>query len=226
MTVGSADPALYCRVRAEVYRLLAGLYLAPPDEGTLAALRHPDFVGEWPLGRGQDDVERGLARLTEALPSVSAETLRREFWDLFGTLGPAAAPPWQSVYLDREHTLMGEETLRVRALYARFGLAAERAVGLTDDHIGLQLQLLSELARRAADRLESGDPAGARELFSGQRACLEENLLRWVDDFAEKVEAYGETGFYAGVARLTLGVIRSDWAFLREALAEPALTRD
>lgn len=206
----ATDLMLCCQVRAEVYALLAGLYLEPPDDRRLAAIRHPHFVAEWPLGRGQADVEQGLARLADALPAADAAALRQEFWHLFGTLGPAAAPPWQSVYLDREQALMGEETLRVRALYARFGLQAERAVGVTDDHIGVQLHFLSELSRRTVDRLEAGDDAGARELLAGQRECLEAHLLRWVDRFVEKVEAAAETGFYAGIARLTLGLVRAD----------------
>lgn len=206
----TTDLLLSYMVRAEVYRLLGQLWLEPPSEQQLAAMRHPDFVSEWPLGRGQADVEWGLAHLAEALPSVDEAGLRQEFWHLFGTLGPAAAPPWQSVYLDRERTMMGEETLRVRALYARFGLAAERAAGVTDDHIGLQLQFLGELSSRAADCLEAGDEAGARELAAGQRECLEEHLLRWVHAFVDKVEAAAETGFYPGVARLTLGLIRAD----------------
>lgn len=221
---GRTDLLLYCKVRAEVYALLAGLYLDPPDDARPAVMRHPDFVAEWPLGRGQADVERGLAFLAGSLPEISVAAVREEFWRLFGTLGPAAAPPWQSVYLDRERTLMGEETLRVRALYARFGLAAERAVGVTDDHIGVQLQFLSELSRRTADRLEAGDDAGAEALLAGQRECLEEHLLRWVHRFVEKVEAAAETGFYAGIARMTLGLFRTDRQFLEGALAEPART--
>ncbi|WP_273382009.1 TorD/DmsD family molecular chaperone [Symbiobacterium thermophilum] len=220
----TADPLLFWKIRAEVYRLLAGLFSDPPDDRLLGVMRHPGFLTEWPLGRGQPDVERGLARLAAVLPAVRPEELRREFWDLFGTLGPAAAPPWQSVYLDREGALMGEETLRVRALYARFGLEAEQALAVTDDHIAVQLAFLGELSRQTAECLEGGDEAGARELVDGQRECLEDHLLRWADRFVDKVEAASVTGFYAGVARMTLGLFRSDVLLLREWLTELAQT--
>ncbi len=218
------DLAWYCEVRAEVYGLLARLFRDPPDERLLAVIRHPDFVREWPVGRGQPDVDRGLERLAAALPAVDPDALRHEFWHLFGTLGPAAAPPWQSVYLDREGALMGEETLRVRALYARFGLEAEQALAVTDDHIAVQLAFLGELSRQTAECLEGGDEAGARELVDGQRECLEDHLLRWADRFVDKVEAASVTGFYAGVARMTLGLFRSDVLLLREWLTELAQT--
>lgn len=206
--MSSTDLPLLFTVRAQVYDLLAGLYLNPPDEQQLHALRQPEFVADWPLGRGEAEVEQGLARLAACLPEVSVEALRREFWHLFGTLGPAAAPPWQSVYLDRERVLMGEETLRFRALMNRYDLAARPALAVTDDHIGVQLQFLAELARRTASLLEAGDEGSVAHLLEGQRECLEEHLLRWVDRFAELAEEASETGFYGGLARLTLGLLR------------------
>ncbi|HYG57443.1 MAG TPA: molecular chaperone TorD family protein, partial [Symbiobacteriaceae bacterium] len=177
----NTDLTLPYEVRAQVYSLLATLFLTPPDGATLDALRHPSFVTDWPLGRGIRDVEAGLTRLAGALPGATATGLREEFWNLFGTLGPAAAPPWQSVYLDRDHVLMGEETLRVRALFARFGLATAPDGRQPEDHLGLQLQFLAALAARTAERLAAGDQPGARALLEGQRECLEAHLLRWVD---------------------------------------------
>lgn len=95
----------------------------------------PPF-GRW-HGVCAPDVEAGLARLAETLPAVDARAVQEEFWYLFGALGPAAAPPWESVYLDREHVIFGAETLQMRALYARFGLVF--------DHIGLELEFLARL---------------------------------------------------------------------------------
>ena len=219
----TADLTLPYDVRAEVYHLLATLYLTPPESDTLAALGHPSFVDGWPLGRGHADVEAGLARLAGALPGATARAVREEFWHLFGTLGPAAAPPWQSVYLDREQVLMGAETIRVRLLFARFGLASALTGQQPEDHLGLQLQFLATLAARTAERLAAGDQLGARTLLEGQRECLEAHLLRWVALFAARAEAASETGFYAGLSRLTLGLLRSDLDEVRQWLAEPSL---
>lgn len=205
----TADRTLPFEVRASVYGLLAGLFLSPPDEALLATLRSPDFVAEWPLGRGTPHVEAGLSRLTTALSTVTAEAVRAEFWHLFGTLGPAAAPPWESVYLDREHVVFGSDTLRVRALYARFGLVFPEASRQPDDHIGLELEFLARLSAATVERMVVGDEEGVQVLLAGQRECLEEHLLRWAEAFVTKVEAASATGFYSGVARLTLGVLRS-----------------
>lgn len=204
------DLILLFEMRASVYGLLSSLYLSPPDESLLTGMRSPAFLAEWPLGRGDVDVETGLARLEKALPAVTAASVREEFWRLFGTLGPADAHPWQSVYLDRERVPFGEETLRIRALFAQFGLASVQSGRHPDDHIGLELEFLARLAARTAEFLAGGDEAGASRARDGQRTCLEEHLLRWAEPFVSRVEAASTSGFYAGLARLTLGVIRSD----------------
>ncbi|HWH68709.1 MAG TPA: molecular chaperone TorD family protein, partial [Candidatus Sulfotelmatobacter sp.] len=139
-----------------------------------------------------------------------AEAVQQEYWHLFGDLGPAAAPPWESVYLDREHVVFGVGTLEVRALYARFGLGFPESSRRPDDHIGLQLEFLARLSAWTAERLDAGDEAGAADLLDGQRTCLDEHLLRWVDEYVARVEAVSVTGFYAGLARLTLGLLRQD----------------
>ncbi|HYF78552.1 MAG TPA: molecular chaperone TorD family protein [Symbiobacteriaceae bacterium] len=217
------DLTLPFEVRSQVYRLLADLFLTPPDEQVLTMLSHPDFVADWPLGRGLPDVEQGLTRIANALPQANLTDLRQEFYHLFGFLGPADAPPWQSVYLDREHVLMGEETLKLRALFARFGLVVAETERQPEDHISLQLQFLAALAARTAERLTAGDEPGARTLLEGQRECLEENLLRWADKFVSQAEAASESGFYGGLARLTLGLLRLDLSEVRRLLAAPSL---
>ncbi|MDF2627891.1 MAG: hypothetical protein K0R39_1722 [Symbiobacteriaceae bacterium] len=219
------DLTLPYEIRQQVYTLLANLFLTHPQDPTLAALRDPDFVTDFPLGRGTPDVEAGLTKLAEALAhdGTTADSLKFEFYHLFGTLGPADAPPWESVYLDREHVLLGEDTLKVRALYARFGLAASDPSRQPDDHLALQLQFLAALAARTAERLTAGDEPGARALLEGQRECLEDHLLRWTHQFTARAESASETGFYGALARLTLGLLRYDLNEVRRQLAAPSL---
>lgn len=210
--------ALLLEVRASVYGLLATLYLAPPTPELLATVSAPAFVAEWPLGRGTPGVDSALASLAATLPGLALEPLRQEFFRLFGALGPAAAPPWQSVYLDRERVPFGEETERVRQLFAQYGLALTERGRHAEDHIGLELQFLARLSARAAERLAEGDEPGVQALLRGQRSCLEEHLLRWVDRFVRLVEeASGGGGFYAAMARLTLGCLRYDRDWLHQA---------
>lgn len=210
------DRTLLLEARSAVYSLLSGLFLAPPAETMLTAMRSEAFTAEWPLSRSNADVEAGLTLLRSALPGVTPESLREEFWHLFGTLGPAAAPPWQSVYLDRERVAFGEETLRVARLFAQYGFQFSMTGRHPDDHIGLELEFMAHLSARTAERLTLGDKEGAKAALIGQWTCLGDHLMRWVEPFVNRVEAASPSHFYGGLARLTLGILRADQNWLRE----------
>jgi len=196
------EHSLPFEVRAATYALLARLFLAPPDADLLSALSSPDFLAEWPLYRGDAQVEEGLRLLAEALPNAGLGDLATEYRDLFFGPGPVLAPPWESVYLDREHLVFGEETLQVRQLFRRFGLESRTLHAEPDDHIGLMVQFMAQLSARCVE-------AAGVELLEGQRECLE-HLLKWVPDFAERVRTHARSPFYPGAALIALGTFRQD----------------
>jgi TorA maturation chaperone TorD len=111
-----------------------------------------------------------------------------EYRRLFVGPGHLPAPPWGSVYTDRECVVFGESTLALRAWMRAVGverLADERT---PEDHIGLMLALLSFLA---AERPELVDD------------YLRDHLLTWAPHYLEALEEAAEQPFYTGLARLT-----------------------
>ena len=111
-----------------------------------------------------------------------------EYRRLFVGPGHLPAPPWGSVYTDRECVVFGESTLALRAWMRAVGverLADERT---PEDHIGLMLALLSFLA---AERPELVDD------------YLRDHLLTWAPHYLEALEEAAEQPFYVGLARLT-----------------------
>lgn len=210
MVFGAGDDHWDFEVRAMVYGLLARIFLAPPDPDLLQTLRHPGILEEWPWGRGNPRVEEGLDRLRHALSTSAVDGLTEEYRELFWGPGPVLAPPWESVYLDREHVVFGAETLQVRALFRRFGLESRQLNQEPDDHIGLQLQFLAHLSAQTSERLKEGDWATASSYIDGQRECVEAHLLRFVHLFAERLFQHGCSDFYKGAAALMMGTIDVD----------------
>lgn len=221
MSTEAEDARLEFEVRSAIYQVLARLMQAPPDQPLLRMIGEPGFLEEWPWGRGNPRVEAGLELLLSSRSNLSEEVLTREYQDLFWGPGPVLAPPWESVYLDREHLLFGEDTLRVREMFRRFGLESEQLDREPDDHIGLQLQFLFQLSSEAAHRLEAGDFGSVRQLVEGQRECLEGHLLRWIDPFVERVLLHGRSDFYKGVALLVRGTLGFDHLSLQNLIATP-----
>ena len=141
-TSGAADaPALGAddvdRARSEEYALLASLLLAPPDADLLTRLAFLQESDDTPLGRAHADLGRAAA-------SASAETVSREYFDLFIGIGRGELLPYASYYLTG---FLNERPLAyLRGDMMRLGI--ERADGHSDpeDHLGTLCEIMSGLA--------------------------------------------------------------------------------
>ncbi len=133
-------------------RVLGALFYFAPDSEQAAplvtALTEGDWQQDWPLPSGQ------LAPVAETLRQPSDEALPDAWQRLF--IGPWAlpAPPWGSVWLDRESVLFGDSTLALRQWMRDNGIAFEMAQNEPEDHFGTLLLLAAWLAEtgRNAER--------------------------------------------------------------------------
>ena len=175
-------------------RVLGALFYFAPDSEQAAplvtALTQGDWQQDWPLPPGQ------LAPLADALRQPSDEPLPDAWQRLF--IGPWAlpAPPWGSVWLDRESVLFGDSTLALRQWMRDNGIAFEMAQNEPEDHFGTLLLLAAWLA-------ETGRNAERDQLLAW-------HLLPWSTRFlAVFVENAGHPFYRAlgQLAQLTL----ADW---------------
>lgn len=123
--------------RSDEYALLASLLLTSPDADLLTRLS--DLHGDinTPLGLAH-------AGLGQAAASVSADTVKREYFELFIGVGRGEILPYKSYYLTG---FLNERPLaQLRGDMMRLGL--ERAEGHNDpeDHLGTLCEIMSGLA--------------------------------------------------------------------------------
>lgn len=183
---------------------LAPFFLQDPRTGSaeaefaaVAALDARTAGAEWPFA-GREEAARYLTMMVEGLaPSRVAgeggafaadDDLTWEYRRLF--IGPAAkpAPPWGSVYTDRECVVFGATTLELRAWMREHGVARTADEKTPEDHIGLMLALMAWLAQN--------QPADLNE-FLGL------HFLTWAGHFLDELADAAEHPFYEGLARLT-----------------------
>jgi len=130
-------------------RVLGALFYFAPDSEQAAplvtALTQGDWQQDWPLPPGL------LAPLADALRQPSDEPLPDAWQRLF--IGPWAlpAPPWGSVWLDRESVLFGDSTLALRQWMRDNGIVFEMAQNEPEDHFGTLLLLAAWLAETGRD---------------------------------------------------------------------------
>ena len=160
---------------------------AGPAFAALAALDAAQAAVEWPFVV-EDEARADLELMTSGLAKgVEDDDLVWEYRRLFIGPAPKPAPPWGSVYTDRECVVFGATTLELRAWMRAHGVQRASDARTPEDHIGLMLGLMAYLART-----QPGDLDGFLRL----------HLLPWSSHLLSALEEAAEHPFYEGLALL------------------------
>ena len=173
---------------------LGPFFLQDPKTGeagaafqALAALDVDAAAAEWPFA-GEAEARACLALMKEGLAhGIEDDDLVWEYRRLFVGPAPKPAPPWGSVYTDRECVVFGESTLALRAWMRAQGIARLVDDKTPEDHIGLMLVLMAWIARNQPADLDD---------------YLRLHLLPWSPHFLDELAEAAKQPFYEGLARL------------------------
>ena len=179
---------------AFVGETLGPFFLQDPKTGeagaafqALAALDVDAAAAEWPFA-GEAEARACLALMKEGLAhGIEDDDLVWEYRRLFVGPAPKPAPPWGSVYTDRECVVFGESTLALRAWMRAQGIARLVDDKTPEDHIGLMLVLMAWIARNRPEVLDD---------------FLRLHLLPWSSHFLDELAEAAKQPFYEGLARL------------------------
>ncbi|MDO5035316.1 MAG: molecular chaperone TorD family protein, partial [Actinomycetaceae bacterium] len=125
---------------------------------------------------------------------------------LFRGVSRPLAEPHESVRLSREGLVFDEETFAVRRAYAAYGFRAPNFNREPDDHIGLEIAFLTNLASLYAEQSEAGEAERIRESMT---EFLDEHLGAYYRAVVDDVRKHAKTALYKAVAEFTLGFVRS-----------------
>ena len=179
---------------AFVGETLGPFFLQDPKTGeagaafqALAALDVDAAAAEWPFA-GEAEARACLALMKEGLAhGIEDDDLVWEYRRLFVGPAPKPAPPWGSVYTDRECVVFGESTLALRSWMRAQGIARLVDDKTPEDHIGLMLVLMAWIARNQPADLDD---------------YLRLHLLPWSSHFLDELAEAAKQPFYEGLARL------------------------
>lgn len=190
-------------------RVLGALFYYPPQSEPSAplvsAFTHNEWMASWPLAQNL------LLPLAEQFSADGEEPLTDAWQRLF--IGPWAlpAPPWGSVWLDKECVLFGDSTLALRQWLRDNNIAFEMQQNEPEDHIGTLLQLAAWLA-------EQGKTQACDELLAW-------HLLPWSGRFLAVLEEHAQHPFWQALARLAQLTLAEWRANLLMPVAQKALFR-
>lgn len=212
------------QVRAALARdlqLLAVLNDCEPTTELLEGLRSAQAV-DWFAFKATTELVTGACALLDtaldAMPypidSATLDGLAADFAGIY-LIHSYRAPPTESPWLDKDQLERQEPMFEIAAWFHRFGLAARDRQRRSDDHMVLQLQFLSHLF--STPELDLAASAVEASRF------LDQHLLRWIGDFAERVASRCETPYFCGIVILTDGYLEAvrDYMADRYGLARP-----
>ncbi len=174
---------------------LGPFYLEDPVKGNagnlFAAFQALDVsaaAAEWPFV-DEAQAESALAMMHEGLAAGSDdEDLMWEYRRLFIGPGEKPAPPWGSVYTDRECVIFGAATLELRQWMREQGIERHMSGDEPEDHIGFMLLLMAWISRHRPEALED---------------FLRIHMLTWTSHFLDELSEAARHPFYEGLAILT-----------------------
>lgn len=183
--------------RSRLYGLLATVFRREPSAEFLCQMKTPELLvalaaAGVDLG---DEFEGGRF-------AYLADSLAIEYTRLF--LGPGKhISPHESVQLKRgSGILWGPETPVVRQSYRDAGFDMGETETDIPDHISVELDFLSLLAREESEAWTDQNPDRAAEVLKLQHGFISKHLGKWASAFCTKVREQAEFSFYPAFADL------------------------
>ena len=174
--------------RAELYGLLARLWLGPPDDELLTQFRVA--VTEAPQSGGH--LEAPWQSLVAAMRATTSQAAASEYEALFGGVGKPEVFLYGSYYLAG---FLHEKPLALlRDDLALLGLERDETRGETEDHIACVFEVMRYLI--------AGDDVAVSNLEQ-QRRFLRAHVQPWIEQMLDAVQAQPQALLWREVAALT-----------------------
>jgi TorA maturation chaperone TorD len=190
-----------CKVRANIYRLLAGVFLEEPTLEYLNAIRSPTVMAslkDMGVAFAEDFTDTPLEQLQDALAC--------EYAVLFVVAG--GCPAVESVRLTGRY--QQQPYFEVREFYQKAGFQVSGSrFAVFDDQLGVELTFLAELLDRAADAFASGNQVGYEGLIKEIKRFWVLHTGKWVRGYASLLARASDHSFYHEMAKLLASF--ADW---------------
>ena len=176
--------------RANIYKLFADCFKYPQDvmQETLQLLHST-------LNNYDDIFVNGAKKMVDSFKVTSLQKLQIEYSRLF--VGPfqLGAPPYSSVYLDKQGLVMGESTQQAVEFYVKAGLDPAREIYEPPDHIRIELEFMYFLLFKKVMNEENQWQDLSCEF-------MEKHISHWAFAFTKKLTDRTENKFYSELSNL------------------------
>ena len=209
--------------RSAFYRTLSSLYFNTLTQEQIDRLAQTDFsafgADEPLLIAGFDDMRRYLRKRNTG----TRQELAVDFTSTFlgsQTYEGRTATPYESVFRSESGELMQEPRNEVYRTFKKAAIKLREGVDLPEDHLSFEFEFVAILCDRIVEALNDDDAASAVRILKSQRTFIEDHILSWFDDLAERANKLLQTRFYRGVLKITKGYLCVDMEAILDLIAE------
>ncbi len=179
--------------RAELYGLLARLWLAPPDAALLDQFR----VAVTEAPEAGSFLEAPWQALVAQMRATTPQAAADEFAALFQGVGKPEVFPYASFFLAG---FVNEKPLaQLRTDLAALGLTRDAAQFETEDHVSYLFEVMRYLI--------AGEDAAVSNLEQ-QRRFFRAHVQPWIEPLCQAVEAQPAARLWRDVAAMTLAFVQ------------------
>lgn len=186
---------------ADVFRLLSACYYEPDKN----MLLEEELFGQ--LRKALELCQPEQADLADAMVAALAaapdQDLLVDYAKLFVGPDSLLAPPFGSVYLDKEKILMGDSTMDVIARYneSEFDLSADFMTA--PDHIAAELEFLYLLCYNESLALAEQHEEDQILWHQRRQDFIGNHIGRWIERFCNNIREKSQFDYYRTLADLT-----------------------
>lgn len=184
--------------RGDGYRLLSACFYHPQKETFVQEKLFKNLVGL--LRQISPDAAAHAAAMEKAFLKYSEDDLLVAYAKLFVGPNELLAPPYGSVYLDGEKTVMGDSTMETIKMYEEQGLSMDGEFRNLPDHITVELEFMYYLIFKEIEALEKSEWDRSLDFIKKQELFLDQFLNRWVKPFCDKIKRGTSNEFYTSLA--------------------------
>jgi TorA maturation chaperone TorD len=179
--------------RAELYGLLARLWLAPPDDGLLRQFA----VAVTQPSEPDTHLEAPWQDLVAAMRATTPEAAAREFDALFHGVGRPEVFAYGSYHLSG--TLNDKPLVLLRSDLTALGLGRDESRAETEDHVAYVFEVMRYLI--------AGDDAAVCNLEQ-QRRFFRTHVQSWVEALCDTVRDHSRADLWRTIAGFTRAFVQ------------------
>jgi len=143
--------------------------------------------------------------------------LRSDYQNLFKIPGNKYLLPYESCYREKfkdnsPGLIFGKSTLEVAGLYRVAGIKIDKDE--LPDFFGNELFFMAQLAEIEVEMWKQDQKDIAKRYQKWQEGFLNDHLLKWSDEFLNKMHLQAETIFYQSIAQIVNEFLAEDVSYL------------